>query len=161
MRIKLPDGTWYTHTGPIDRHCEEDCYSDPVGVLRDPSYWKGLGAFDACFRGSGSKRFHRVHTHVVGTSICKADLFDSDRIYVGPEPALPKDPQVERSMCDAFSREPRHDFKRLREWLKREVTEETNLVAEKLVERAMWLCLARKVFLVRLGITEFCEPFSP
>ncbi|MEM7529672.1 MAG: hypothetical protein AAF416_18720 [Pseudomonadota bacterium] len=52
-------------------------------------------------------------------------------------------------------------LKRLREWLEREVAPDSPLVAEKLIPRTMWLCLARKVFLVRLGITEFCEPFTP
>ncbi|MEM8595783.1 MAG: hypothetical protein AAGF76_04890 [Pseudomonadota bacterium] len=160
MKIILPDGTWYTHTGSIARICEEDCYSEPRSVLRDPRYWKGLAAFDACFCGSAQRRFERVFAHVAEPHICKADLFDHNRVYAGPEALLASRPEDERTVCDAFSKEPRHDFKRLRQWHTRRVTANTDLVAEKLVPRAMWLGLARKVFLVRLGITEFCEPFS-
>lgn len=158
-KIIAPDGKWVEPRTPLTRIWDGDVWSDPEFELRKPDYERGLALFDrslvACgfVQPSGMARFGHVFEH--GTDRATGDLFDYDQIYIDRHAPLPgRLGDKEYSICDEFGIAPMRAMNRLVECLDKE---RTTLLRESSINRMMWLCLWRKVWLARAGYPEYCE----
>lgn len=160
-RIWMPDGSWGNVKQPLFREWNGDAWCDPKHVIEEPDYEKGCARFlesvvSARYcRPSGAARFNFVFQNVTDRST--GDLFDWNRVYIDRE-SLPRLPDVEVTVCDAFGKQPARALNRLKE---RANLARGYTLQERLRQRMCWLSLARKVWLARAGFPEFCERFTP
>lgn len=155
--ILLPDGRLEKPSLPLLRVWEGDVWCDPKEDIEEPEYEEGTARFFESIvaarlcRKPGTARFNFVLKHV--TDLAKGDLFDWKRLYIDRE-TVPRLPEDETTVCDAFGMHPRRAMNRLKESVY--ITRETTLQG-CLLNRMCWLSLARKVFLARAGFPQFSE----
>lgn len=159
MELLLPVGRLVRVTGPLVRYYEGDVWSDSIEVLLTRQNERHEAEFWSRIPGSGRGRIYRMLRQL--NEHARGDLFDHERLFIDRD-RLPRKPETERTICDEFGIQPRRTMNRLIAKAGATPPEDCDGVLEtRLLQRFMWLCLARKIILARAGFPEFCEPWAP